>query len=111
MLPADCPCLSLSRTSPSEVHFALAGKKKAAASSAMSQSSRKRTGQVTATRSPSFTLQTPSGSLALSFVQFGTLLLKGQRRFSLYLTASGDRLSTGKPKTSARRSEERRVGK
>src|SRR5947208_2136925 len=47
-------------------------------------------------------LHTPSGFLALSFVQFGTLLLNGQRRFALYRLASVLWSVIGKPKTSAR---------
>jgi len=44
MLPADFPYLSLSLTSVKKVHFVPGGKKKAAASRAMSQFSRKRIG-------------------------------------------------------------------
>src|SRR6266852_1984746 len=47
-------------------------------------------------------LHTPSGFLALSFVQFGTLLLNGQRRFARYRLASLLWSVIGKPKTSAR---------
>lgn len=79
------------------------GKKKLAASSAISQSCRKRTGQVIAMfPEVSKTLHTPSGSLALSFVQFATRLLYGQRRFFLYRSALLDKLLIGNPNTSAK---------
>ena len=80
MLPAASLSLSLTRTSVRDVHDAPCGKKNAAASSAISQCCLNRTGQVTAMLLPLNTLQTPSGLSALSFVQFGTLLLKGQSR-------------------------------
>src|SRR5579883_831701 len=81
MLPAVLPCLSSSRTSVRDVHFASGGKKNPAAASTNIQSCRNRIGQVTTTFSPSKILHTPSGSSALSFVQLGTLLLKGHNRF------------------------------
>jgi hypothetical protein len=48
------------------------------------------------------TEQTPKGALALSFVQEGTLLLKGHSLFFRYRFASVLTLLTGKPKTSAK---------
>ena len=59
-----------------------------------------RTGHVIAGLPPSLIVQTPRGSLALSFVQDGTLLLNGQRRFFLYRIASSLKLDVGNPKTS-----------
>src|SRR5262245_17731856 len=102
MLPAERPCLSFKRTSVREVHVVWGGKKNVAACSAMIQSSRNRTGQVIVKSSLSKMLHVPKGSLALSFVQFGTLLLNGHRRWSRYRRASDEWLSTGNPKISAR---------
>ncbi len=102
MLPADLPCLSLSRTSVSDVHLAFLEKKKSAASSAMIHFSLKRMGQVMGVPSSARTLHVPRGSLALSLVQLGTLLLKGQSFFARCLTASSDILLGVKPKTSVR---------
>src|ERR1700722_10946136 len=58
-------------------------------------------GQMTASLSPWKIVQTPSGSVILSLVQLGTLLLYGHRRFVLYLAACPVLLSGGKPKSSA----------
>jgi hypothetical protein len=46
------------------------------------------------------TQHTPSGLLALSFVQFGTLLLNGQSFCSRYRIADGESFQIGKPKIS-----------
>src|SRR5450755_3907758 len=67
----------------------------------MIQFCRNRIGHVIATMSFSKMLQTPSGSFALSFVQFGTLLLNGQSFLERWRSASSEKLSTGNPKTSA----------
>jgi hypothetical protein len=83
MLPADLPFASFSLTSVRELQEVPSPKKKDAASSVISQSSRKRMGHVIVGPPSYKTLHTPSGFLALSFVQFGTLLLKGQRRRDL----------------------------
>src|SRR5439155_23745801 len=101
MLPADFPCLSLSRTSVRVVHVVPCGKKNEAASSAMIHRSRNRIGHVMAVSPSTKTLHTPRGLLALSFVQFGTRLLKGHRRCLRCLSASESMLSIGNPKTSA----------
>src|SRR5216683_30911 len=101
IFPADLLYLSLMRTSVREVHDVPAGKKNEAASSAINQSSRKRTGQVIATESPSSMLHTPRGFSALSFVHEGTLLLNGQSLFFRYRSASCEKLSVGNPNTSA----------
>ena len=76
-------------------------KKKSAPSSAISQFSRNLTGHVIAVEFASNTLHTPRGSLALSLVQLGTLLLNGQSFLVRYRFASPDWLSMGNPKTSA----------
>src|SRR5437762_2486321 len=102
MLPADLSYLSFKRTSVSVVHFVPVGKKKPAASSAIIQLCLNRTGQVMITSLLSLTiLHTPSGLFALSFVQFGTLLLNGQSRFSLVREASFPTFVIGNPNTSA----------
>ena len=75
MLPARLPNLSSRCTSAIDVHAVPSGKKNAAASVAMSHLSRKRIGQITARSSSSASMHTPSGFLALSLVQLGTLLL------------------------------------
>src|SRR3989337_2848884 len=46
-------------------------------------------------------LQTPRGLLALSLVQFGTILLKGQSFLSRYLLVFSVSLNIGKPNISA----------
>ncbi len=101
MFPAELPSLSFSRTSVNVVHFAPFGKKKDAASSAINHLSLKRIGQVITTLVPSSILHTPSGLLALSLVQFGTLLPNLHKAFSRHRLASGERLVIGNPKTSA----------
>ena len=58
-------------------------------------------GQVMTRSSPSKMVHVPSGSLALSLVQLGTLLLKGQSRFARYRVARSEWLSNGNPNTSA----------
>src|SRR6266699_3356848 len=102
MFPADLSFLSFSRTSVRELHFAPFGKKKSAPWSAMIQFWRNRTGQVITGVSFSKMLHTPRGSFALSFVQFGTLLLNGQSFLPRWRLASSVKLSTGNPNTSAR---------
>ena len=84
ILPADLPLASLSLTSVKELHLVSSGKKKDAASSMISQSSRNLIGQVMAGAPSCRTLHTPSGFFALSFVQFGTLLLNGHSRRERY---------------------------
>jgi hypothetical protein len=101
MLPADFPFASFRRTSVSELHAVPSSKKKEAASSVMSQFSRNLMGYVIVGAPSWKTLHTPRGFLALSLVQLATLLLKGQRRFERYLTASFDWSSIRYPKTSA----------
>src|SRR5579884_1791138 len=101
IFPADLPYLSFRRISLKVVQVVPGGKKKLAAASTMSQSCRKRTGQVTTTLLASKILQTPKGFSALSLVQEGTLLLKGQSLFLRYRSALAEKLSTGKPNTSA----------
>ena len=61
MFPADCPFLSLRRTSVNDVQCVWVGKKNLLASSATIQSCRNRTGQVIATLSSSNTLQHRAG--------------------------------------------------
>jgi hypothetical protein len=90
MLPADFPLASFNLISVNDVQLTPLSKKKEAASSVISQSSRKRIGQVITALSSCKTLQTPSGFLALSFVQFGTLLLKGHKRCERYRFALAD---------------------
>ena len=94
--------LSFSRTSVRDVQLVSLGKKKSAAWSAMSHFSRKLIGHVIAIPLGARTQQVPRGSLALSFVQFGTLLLNGHSFFARCLAASAEKLSNGKPKTSIR---------
>ncbi len=102
MLPAGFPSMSFSLTSDRDVHFASGGKANLAASSIIDQSSRNLTGHVI-THSPLWRmLQTPNESCALSFVQLGTMLLKGHSLFILKLLAFLLWLDIGKPKTSAR---------
>src|SRR5438309_633618 len=94
ILPADLSCLALSLTSVSDDHFAFFGKKKSAPASAIIQFSRNLMGHVTAIpSSPALMLHVPRGSFALSFVQFGTLLLNGQSFLSRCRVASGEKLS------------------
>jgi hypothetical protein len=103
IFPALFPCASASRTSVSVVYFAPAGKKKAAASVAISQFSRNRIGHVTITSvspAPPKIEQVPSGYSALSFVQFGILLKNGQSRLPRYRWAYADISSIRKPNTS-----------
>src|SRR5438552_195269 len=99
-LPADWPFLSGRRTSVSALHMEVLGKKNSAALTAISQSWRKRTGQVMVIFPPSEILQTPNGSGMLSFVHLGPLLLKGQSRLVRIYSASAERLFAGKPNTS-----------
>src|SRR5215218_8531918 len=102
MLPAERPLASLSRISCSVVQAPGAKPKNPAASVAIRQSCRNRTGQVIVGLPPFVILQTPSGSSALSFVQFGTLLLNGHSLCSRCRFACSVMLSGGKPNTSSK---------
>jgi hypothetical protein len=82
-LPAESPFASFNRTSVKEVHLVPLGKKNDAASSATRQLSLNLMGHIIAGELASKMEQTPSGLLALSLVQEGTLLLNGQRRSRL----------------------------
>ena len=102
MLPADCPFLSTSLISEREGHEAFFPNANSAACSIISQSSLNLVGHVITDAPLCHILQTPRGLFALSFVQFGTLLLKGQSFFFRYRCAFELSFSIGKPKTSPR---------
>jgi hypothetical protein len=83
------------------VHWVPGAKKNFDASSAINHFSLNRTGHVITASPPLLTLQTPSGSFALSLVQFGMLLPYGQILLLLSRSASSEWLSVGNPNTSS----------